>query len=527
MAGRRAFYVVQGGLHVVEHGRTGTAAWLAFADSDDGLRSFDAYLQKSGAQPSLVLVDVIEEVFTTDRIPKLASGDRADLLQRRLQRKYARTPYRLATYRKPANSEDPSAVYSAISNRELLDPWLSIVARHFVPLVGIYSVPLMAPDMLVRLFKSPGPTLLVSHHQSDKLRQSFVQDRLVKSARLSQAPLVDSDEYPHFVIMEIQRSRRYLERARLLSGMEQLDVCMVVNSEVASQIIAHGESDTPIRMHFLSPEVAAKRLHVGSPEDDRLESLYVESALHRRPKHNYAVSGETRYWQMSRMRRAIIAAGFATAAACSLFAGTYLGDAWRLYREATNIDAQVAQLSAAYRRENENYAPIKAGSYEMKLAVDTGDYILQQRVPVAWVMQQLGAVLGEHRQVRLRGLRWEAEAAAVADQRSTRRADPAAPVAIPETTAVAVEVSASIEPFDGDMRRAFRQIDRLVDDISKRTAFSEARAIEYPVDASPKASVTGEIGGNQRHPQADFRLRLRFPVASGSLPSSEQGDDAV
>jgi hypothetical protein len=302
---------------------------------------------------------------------------------------------------------------------------------------------------------------------------------------------------------------------------------MIVDRDISEKIVQFGESDTPLRMHFIEPDLAAKRLRVNQASSDRLESFFVESALRHHPRHNYAVSGENRYWQMSRIRRAIITSAFTAAAICSVFAGVFFGDAWRLHRGSEDIDAQLQQLSEAYRRENETLAPIKAGSYEMKLAVDTGDYILQQRVPVPWVMQQLGSVLGDYPNMRVVALSWEAEKEQGSEAAPLRRGEAAKPIAIPQINAVSVELTATIEPFDGDMRKAFSRIDRLADDIASRTAFDSAWAVKYPLDASPRASISGEIGSGSDERQAQFKLRLHYAIATATGDSGENVDGEV
>lgn len=527
VAASRAFYVIQGSLQIRGVDAANSGQVLQFPDSDDGLREFDDYLKHNAFEPSLVLIDVIEEVFTTDAIPKLGFRDRRALLDRRVRRKFPRTPYRLSVCGKAAllTAGECPVVHSAVTNHELLDPWISIMLRHRVPLTGIFSVPLMAPKMLGCFYKSLDQALFITQHQGDKLRQSFVQDGLVKSARLSQSPDVEDDDYPGFIVTEVQRSRRYLERSRLLSGIEQLDVCLIVDRRVSDRISSTAQSDSPLQFHFIDPKVAERRLRAGTDVPlDRLETLYIASALRARPPQSYATSGEQRYWRMSRLRNAAIGAALTTAAACSVLTGVYVGDAWRLHSESTTIDAQVTQLSETYRRENEELGPIRADSYDMKLAVDTGDYILEQRVPVPWVMQQLGAVLGDYPDVGIRELSWQADTDPVDEPVRPRPGEPARPVPIPAVRSVSAKLSGTIEPFDGNLRAAFARIDRLVADLESRTAFVDVAAIEYPIDASPRASIAGELGQNSDTVEARFQLRLTYTLPA---PATEAHDDPV
>ena len=298
MTADRAFYVTQGSLSVWTDGTSNPDKSVVFADSDEGLSQFDAYLAQHAEQESFMVIDVIEEEFAPDAMPKLGMRDRGSLVQRRLQRKFPRTNYRLAVYhgKQARDSNEALVVHSAITNHELLDPWLQIILRHQTPLTGVFSVPLMAGNLLSRFYKKPDPVLFLTQHQQRKLRQVFLHNGHVRSARLSQSPATTDEEYPAFIVTEINRSRRYLERTRQLSGMEQLVVCFVADDHLANRILDSAEIDSPLRFHFIDPVIAAKRVGMDCELDvGRMEALYVASAYHRRPKYSYGVSGASTF----------------------------------------------------------------------------------------------------------------------------------------------------------------------------------------------------------------------------------------
>lgn len=530
MVAQRAFYVTQESLAVWHNDKSELRQAEVFADDDAGLRKFDAYLAANCEQSCFIVIDVIEEEFAPDTIPRLGMRDRAALLQRRLQRKFPGTPYRLPVYQgtKGRGSDEAVVVHSAISNHELLDPWLQIILRHEVALTGVFSVPLLAPDLLNCLRKTASPALLITQHQQHRLRQAFIHNGHVQSARLSQSMSISDEEYPQFVLTEIGRSRRYLERTRLLSSMEQLDVYIVADSNLAERILECAQSDSPLQIHFIKPEAAAKRVGISSiPTSDRLELLYLARSFRRRPKHSYAVSGEARFWHMRRLRGAFIGAAVFVAAACSVMSGLHLSEAWLIKRQSAEIDRQYTQLNEAFRRENERLDPIEADSHEMKLAVDTGDFILSNRLPVPWVMQQLGFVMGNYPDVKILTLGWSVESAALDAPSRTRRGDTPMPVPVPAVTAINASMIADIAPFDGNMRKAFARIDALVEELEERTAFSDVVAVEYPLDARPQSSISGEIVGEDDNGTARFRLRLRFPVEAAIASTSEASDESV
>ena len=526
---KRTFYVTQGSLSVWMHGEQGLVETAVFADDDAGLRQFDAYLGDVPETPSAMLIDVIEEEFWLDTIPKLGWRDRGALLQRRCQKKFRRTPYRLSQVhgKSSRNADDLAVLHSAISNHELLDPWLQIMLRHRTPLSGVYSVPLLAPDVFHRLGASKRDVLCIASHQGDKLRQVFLSGGHLRSARLTQAPSPGDAAYPQFIVTEAMRSRRYLERLRLLGAMQVLEVRVVAAEDTAAKIEELVASNDAMGFSFVDPSEASRSLQGTTlVAADRFEEIFIAHVMRHRAKLSYAQAGEDRYWTMRRMRQALIGSTAAIAAACSVAAAVLASDAWFLNGRVVEIQSQLAQLSETFRRENERFNPIQADSHEMKLAVDTGEFILENRVPVPWVMNQLGVVLGAYPEVSLRELRWEVEVP-VSDRPPPRRGERPMPVPVHPVNTVNAVVMAEFAPFDGNMRQAFDRIDALVRDLEMKTDFSHAAVVEYPFNDSPNASISGEISKDNPVGTASFRLSLSYRVPGSTAAVGEGTDDTV
>lgn len=519
MATHRFFYVTQDHLVVWMQRRGAFIEVARFRNSDEGFRRFSSHLREDSQTQSLVLVDVIEEEFSVDSIPKLPLNDRNALIDRRLSRKYSRTPYRLAHFQgtRGGGSDVQEALYSAVSNDELLNPWLEVVGEHATPLVGIFSVPLLGARLLSKIRKPAGNALLLSQHQGNKLRQTYLRDGKLKSARLSQAPDIASAEYGEYVFDEILRSRRYLERTRLLGVTEDIDVYMITDSETADRIISSDKGKMPLHFHFIAPEAVTKTLklqHV--PETAHLETVYFSIAARGRNGHNYAVQGETRFHRLSQVRRVLISTALAASLACSLIAGSNLMVGFEFRGSTALLERQIRQMEETFRRENDRFAPLRADSHEMKMAVDTGDYILANRLPVSWVMRQLGQVFGEYPQIQIDELRWQTETPAADGGANARRRPGEAPqaVSIKPVRTISAEVSGQIVPFDGNMRNAFSIIGHLEDSLRQRTAFEQVSTTEFPLDASSTSSVSGELVNKGGQQFAHFRMRLSLNVAN-------------
>lgn len=526
MSGRQIFCITQESLVVWLHQSSAVERTIEFPANDTGIHEFRAYLERNADRGVTVLVDVIEEEFSVDSIPVVGGRDRRALMLRRLQRKFPRTPYRTSRFlRKDTMHPDAhTVVHSGVSNHELLDPWLDVMLEHSVSITGIHSVPLVATDILARIGKESGARLLISQHQEVRLRQVFLRDRSVQSARLSQSPQVDDADYPEFVVSETLRSRRYLERTRLLDSLETLNVTVIAEPELAERIGRQAAGNDSLAFEFVSTMDAARATGLRArPEPGHHEALFVSQCARKRPANSYATSGETRYHTMRRFRQAAIVASMSTAFLFSGISGLYLSDAWNLGSRASSIEKQVLRLSETLRRENERYEPIRADSHEMKVTVDTGDFILANRVPAPWVMQQLGLVMGDFRDVRISRLSWTAESASDGNQPVQRRNAKPLPVPIPKTISVTASVMASLEDYDGDLRAAFERIDALVAELRRATAFSDVSATAYPVDARPQVALSGEIAKGHTGKPAEFRLQMTYRIAT----DGESGDETI
>lgn len=517
MAVQRIFFVTQESLSIWTAGNPCPERIAVFSGAD-GVREFDAYISLTPEHTAAMLVDVIEEEFALETIPRLGARDRKSLIARRSERMYRRTPFRLSEFqgRAGSGSDEFRVLHSAISNRELLDPWLEVIQKHRVALAGIYSVPLMAPSIIKALTSVSAPTLFIASHQDTRLRQVFVKDGSLISARLSQSPGINQEGFSQFVVTEAQRSRRYLERLRVLSNMEILEVCVVADTETASRIKKLGQEELSTQFSFIAPEDAPGNvLSATLRGKGAFEVVYIAEILKRRPKRSYARSGENRYWTMHAMRHAIIGSMTTIAAVCSMLAAYLSCEALVFRDDVAQIRAQVQQLTETFRAENERFGPILAGSHEMKLAVDTADHILVNRLPVPWVMNQLSAVLGKYPDIQVRELAWQANLPTANNKKPNRRGNRPTRVTVPQVEQVGAYLTADITSFDGDMRKAFARIDQLTGDLQAQTSFNEAVATEYPLNANPEESVSGEIS-SARPEFARFSIRVTYDVVDAA-----------
>ena len=171
---------------------------------------------------------------------------------------------------------------------------------------------------------------------------------------------------------------------------------------------------------------------------------------------------------------------------------------------------QTRQMEETFRREHQAFGESQAESHEMKAAVDAGDFILANRVPVDVVMSQLATVFDSFPTVRIDELEWTIDGAPATS--SLRDG----PQPLLPTTSLSAQIVGQIVPFDGDFRRAFATVERLRKVLDERPALTDVAAIEYPINARPDATISGELVGAGTQRSAPFRLTLRVVPIGGA-----------
>ena len=517
MAVRRFFYVTQDSLAIWKSSQSTLKEETRFQSSDEGFRLFSAYLDRGSQELSMVVVDVIEEEFVTDTIPRLSSGDRKGLIDRRLTKRFPGTPYKLGIYQGRARRDDDSVsvLYAAITNHELIDPWIEIVTRHQIPLAGVCSVPLIGVELLREFRKPAENSLFLTQHQGGRLRQIFVQNGHPLSARLSKVESVANEGFGESLVSEIIQSRKYLERSRYLRHSDPLDVYLIADHDTAERAFSGDDNRIEFRAHIIDPKNAAAKF--GLAEDispEHMEILYLARCIRKRPKYSYKLSSRTDYGLLLKLRHFAIGAAVTGAIACSIASGIFLAGALS-YRDTSQIiESQITRMEETYRREHDELEPVRADSHEMKLAVDTGDFVLRHSLPVEWVMEQVGNVMDDHADMHIGQLSWEIEGPTSENDAGNqrRRGEDNVPVSIPEIASVTASLTGEIRPYDGNLRHAFAKIDELAKSFEKKTAFERVAVTEYPIDARPGAAVSGEVGRNGSSQLAEFSIRLTLRV---------------
>ena len=91
---------------------------------------------------------------------------------------------------------------ASFTNTQQFAPWMDALAEAGARLAGVFSVPLVAPQLAARLGTKSGRCILVSVNRAG-LRQSYIENGRLRFARLEGTPEMDSGMMSAFVAREV------------------------------------------------------------------------------------------------------------------------------------------------------------------------------------------------------------------------------------------------------------------------------------------------------------------------------------
>ena len=505
-------------------------ATTTFATNDTGVAEFTEYLKRWAKLRTYLLVDLIEEDFRLDAIPHVGNRDRNALLGRKLAQVYRATPYRYAKVqgRDKTGRRDDHVLYTAITNPDLLTDWLAAIEAQQVPLVGIYSAPLLSRRLLKPLNITAKHVLLVTLHDGDHLRQNYSQDGEIKFSRMTPLNTRIPEQLSARVSEEVRKTWQYLEGLRHLVTGEPLHVCIVARPNDIRSADFEATQISGIDFQFFDLAQVAKNLGVKIPvENSNSESLLLH-LLGRAPwKNHFAQPQQTRHALIWRAKQLTVAAG-----AAALLVSTALGSVNLLEGKLLAANVKQAQNDTA-RIETEQQA-VRSHLPVTNIAPDAMSNTVSfytQNIHAApsyrQFLIQLSRVLDRFPNIRLEELSWGisndpnklpfpapsfpssgATQTAVSDDAKLNPAG-SLPVLAGQYYQVAI-VSASITPFNQGYRLALEELQRVAL-VIEQDMHGKVIPLMQPLDTSVRVGMQGKATPTQEQGDARFALKLVIP----------------
>lgn len=475
-----------------------------FHSDEEGLAAFDEFLATAHSAIVAFSADAVEEDYRFETLPHATGSDRTGMLARKLKQYYRNSPYVTAISRGRAGDKrrDDRYLFAALTNAALIDPWLSAVTRHGLPVAGIYLVSMLTAALLRKIGNDMPRVLVVAPHSAG-LRLTFLKDGEFCVSRLSRGGI--GGETARALALEISSTRVYLASLHLDSPDDPLTVLFLdrddslapaveyVAAESANLQCVRIGRDTLIRQLRMAPEHLALAL----------ETSYLGLMAEKAPDANLAPASVTAEHRQLKRRGYVYAATTALALAGMVWAAYNLWLAHDLGEQTAHDARRTAAAQARYREVTREFPAAPTTSENLINTVDIYQKLSKTIRSPRPFMQIVSRAIEPNPEVFLHEMNW-------------RYGTEGAPVSggAPHPAGALVQtgyVAGEIRPFHGDYRAANDAIDVVANRLMREPAVAEVQVVKYPLDVNPGLALSG----NTRDPTAqsgiaDFKIVLRL-----------------
>jgi|GEM_PF-467864 len=511
---------------------------------------FHDYLAKHREVPTFLVVDLIEEDFRLDTMPHLRGSDAEAVTSRKLGQLYRASNFRHAIIqgREEEGRRDSKVLYHAVTNPDLLKPWLAALEEAEVPLEGVYSSPVLSVHLLNQLDIVPAHVLLVTIVPDFGLRQTYFHNKQIKFSRLTQIVFDEGQTVGALIAAETSRTWQYLDSLRFFGNGDTLEVCILVH-ERDRQMIAEAVRSYPLlKYRFLDiAEIAGKIKLKPVPTSSHAEEILAHLYAQNRLENHFAEPSATRFALFRRARIGLYALTVGV-----LVAGA-AGALFNLYQSA-QISTEIEKHEAASRKLQSEYQTISNALREQKLASDTvrdasiffNSQIRPQPAAPGGFLRDMSRILADAPQVRLLQVVWavgndasglpyfmplptQETLEVTSDSKSgpgAASATPANPpvgsggMAITQQAATEINpplpgnkfqigvIEASITNFDGDFRKLLAGIEAFKDRFNQIPGM-KATIVTMPLNIESSATLRAGMSKSDK-PSRDARFVLKL-----------------
>lgn len=494
-----------------------------FQADDAGREALAAHLARDPRTLVDVLVDVIEEEFRIERVPHVTGRDHNILVQRRAEQAFRLTSYRTAAVltRRIDHKREDEVLLSALTNPDMIKPWVDVLLKNKIPLRGIFSVSQLYDALLKPLAVKDKRALVITQQKNAGMRQAFFHDRKLKISRLSPTGNSDAAAYAALLLAEIDKTQRYLARLKLMDREDVLAVHCVSDGNALVALRNACRDTEKIKFHFH----AVSSLH-SEPDGTADASPYSDALLmstlrEHVPQHSYASLSERRYAIYRLARYALHGVSVATAIGAIAWAGMNTIDAQLMHEFNATASRLTADIQVRYEKVMEGVPQTPVSAQNLQTGVIIAQTLEDQRTLPHAMMKALSTALIAAPQMRIEAIDWRATAnpASIVFEHVVAAAPGANPqnvaegeVPPAETLFQVAQIKGSLISFDGDYRKAFETVNRFMAALRKTANIVSVEAVEMPLNINPAVMLQGTAGLRERDQTAVFIVNAILKV---------------
>ncbi len=482
-----------------------------FANTPEDLQAFSTYLRGVRGALAHVAVDTVEEDYRFETLPRARGRDRAELVSRKLRQIYRTTRFHAALLQEKNMGPrgDERYLFSALTNTAFLDPWLDALNAAGLPLVGVYTPPMLSLDVLQKLALDQ-PNILVVTKNAAGLRQTFFKNGRLRISRLTplrEGVIYAADNYAE----EISNTRMYLDALTVTHLNDLLQVVIVDHDDSLAGLAERIGSGRPNMSCRLVPRDEMRtRLGVNVDDLARIpDALQLHLLGSQATPMNLAPAALLSRYRLHKVGRGIYWACAGLVLLTGAWSGAYAWQASRMAADTTRNELLTTQYRAKYQDVTRQFPDAPTTADNLRLAVDVAGRIRNGvRTPES-TLRVLSAELEKSPEVFMLRLDWQYDKTPVASGTESRGASGTNAISGAFQSAL---VDAEIRPFTGDYREALAAINLFAKRLAANPQVAEVKLMKLPVNVDSSATLHGSASNTtaSANQGAQFQVLLQL-----------------
>lgn len=516
--------------------RLGTFVSCTQYSSDEaGLAKFKLFISARRNRPVQIIVDAVEEDYRIDSIPHTSGRARNEVIQRKLLQTYRNAPYRSGHFleRETDKRRDDRILLMALTNADLLTPWLAILEEFESPVAGVYMMPMIS-QLLVKALKLKQSHLLLMTHQPAGLRQSYIANQSTRLSRLNPSAVSSQEQLERLYLSETEKTRLYLVSLRIITRETPIHLVYPATQELHFDLAQELENQQGITSEVIPLPILAKKIGLKAEALSRYpELLHMQALARGRMSANLLAEDQIKNYRVLQL-------------AWSLYGGSALIiglGLWLTLESLFNTFTFKQQYSDAQQQtqiEESRYAEVSANfpktpvpGGDLKIAVELAQKFEQLNQTPGRLMQVVSEEVEKQPELVINRMRWKQTedgkfaddlpggGKAVANQNTFEPLPPMPPTRLYEIG----YIDGEIRNFSGDYRAALESVATFANNLKKNANVAQVKITLQPVNTSSRIALQGSTLDQQAQQQdpALFQVKIFLKPETPKTASSSEG----
>lgn len=491
-----------------------------YENNEAGLAKFKLFISSRRNSPIHIIIDAVEEDYRIDTMPHTSGKARNEMLQRKLVQIYRNAPYRTGFFigREKEKRRDDRFLMMALTNADILTPWINIIDELEAPVAGAYMMP-MVTQLLVKALKLKQPHLLMMTRQSSGLRQTYIADQTPRLSRLNPATNIQNDQLNRLYLSETEKTRLYLVSLRMITRETPLHLVYPVTQDLQFDLTQELQEQQGVSAEVISLPVLAKKVGLKAELLSRHPDLLHMHILARsRVSTNLLQEPQIKQYRLLQTKFGLNATSAAIVGFGTLLTFSTLYNTFDIKQQTENAIEQTKIQEKLYHEVSMNFPKTPVPGNDLKTAVELAEKLDQIRSSPEKLMQIVSQELEKQPELMLNRIRWKyTEDSKVSDdlpggRRTNAEPNQFEPVPpIPPSGLYEIGfVDGEIRNFSGDYRGALESVSTFANNLKQNPSVAQVRITLQPVNTSSQISLQGSTldQQSQRLDPALFQIKV-------------------